>query len=300
MTRNARVEARDRLGGRFDVRVLESSPPAVHEAPYFADDPVAGGEVVPVRRAGTRTWADLCADDADLESWCRDRWLVPAPLEPLPARFAETRTRLHALAEHVLAPCRHAANGRIGLRFTYHGFGTPFFAEDRQLRVEDGVLLDGDRRHRLSTLRAACEFLGTAGGARAGPYRTTTPFDPDAPLEVDTDAAVALGHWFGCTTWLVEQLRAEAGPEEDATRPQLWPEHFDIAIALGPRGQRANYGGSPGDESHPEPYVYVGPFEPRSGSFWNEPFGASLPYQAILAGADPFAFFRRARDLLQA
>jgi hypothetical protein len=295
MVRNAQVEARD----RFDVRVLEPSPPAVHEPPYFADDPVAGGEIVPVRRAGARPWADLCADDAELASWCRDRWLVPGPLGRLPAGFGETRTSLHALAEHVLAPCRHAANGKIGLRFTYHGFGTPFFADDRQVRVEDGVLVDGDRRHRLTTLRAACEFLGTPGGAPAGVYTPTTPFDLDTALTVETDAAVALGHWFGFITGLVEQLRAEAGPDDDATRPQLWPEHFDLAIALGPPGTRANYGGSPGDEAHAEPYLYVGPFGPRTGSSWNEPFGASLSYQAILAGADPLAFFRRGRELLR-
>ncbi|MDQ4097934.1 MAG: hypothetical protein M3144_08725 [Actinomycetota bacterium] len=300
MVRNARAEACDRIGGRFDVRVLEPSPPAVHEPPYLAEDPVAGGEVVPVRRAGARAWADVCDGDADLISWCRERWLVPGPLAPLPAGFGDTRTALHALAEHVLAPCRHAADGKIGLRFTYRGFGTPFFGDDRQVRVEGGVLVDGDRRHRLTTLRAACDFLAFSGGAPVELYAPTTLFDLDAPLAVDADAAVALGHWFGFTTWLVEQLRAEAGPEDGATRPQLWPEHFDIAIALGRPGQRANYGGSPGDDAHPEPYLYVGPFDTRTGSFWNEPFGASLSYQAILAGADPLAFFRRGRDLLRA
>ena len=36
-----RREAFDRVGGRYDVRVLEPSPPAVNEAPWFADDPIA-------------------------------------------------------------------------------------------------------------------------------------------------------------------------------------------------------------------------------------------------------------------
>jgi hypothetical protein len=200
----------------------------------------------------------------------------------------------------VLAPLRHSANGRIGLRFTFHGFGTPFFGDDRQVRVEDGALLDGDRRHQLTTLRAACDLLGTAGGAPAGVYTPTTPFDLDAPLAVDAVAATVLGHWFGFTTSLVEQLRAEADADDDPTRPQLWPEHFDLAIASGRPGARANYGGSPGDESHPEPYLYVGPFETRAGSFWNEPFGASLSYREILGGADPLAFLREGRDRLRA
>ena len=297
--RNARAEAHDRVDGRFDVRVLEPSPPAVTEPPYFADDPVAGGEVVPLRRPGARAWEDVCAGDPDLAAWCADRWLVRRPLAPLPPCFLETRAALHALAEHVLVPIRHAVTGKIGLRFTYHGFGTPFFGRDRQVRVENGALLDGDRHHHPTTLRAALDFFGTAGAARAGSYAPSTALDLDTPLAVDADAAIALGHWYGFTTSLVEQLRAEAEPDDNPTRPQLWPEHFDLAIASGRRGARANFGGSPGDESHPEPYLYVGPFEPRTGSFWNAPFGASLRYADILAGADPLDFLRRGRELLR-
>src|ERR687884_377608 len=39
--------------------------------------------------------------------------------------------------------------------------------------------------------------------------------------------------------------------------------HVDVAIELGSeeRGQRAAYGGSPGDEEHPEPYLYVAPWD---------------------------------------
>ncbi|MDQ1395436.1 MAG: hypothetical protein QOG64_695, partial [Acidimicrobiaceae bacterium] len=96
------------------------------------------------------------------------------------------------------------------------------------------------------------------------------------------------------------QLRAEATVEEDPARVQLWPEHFDIAVDIGSPGSRANFGGSPGDEAHPEPYLYVGPWEQREGSFWNEPFGASLSYSAIAAGADPLEFLRAARDQLRA
>ena len=298
--RNARQEAGERVGGRWDVRVLEPSPPAVHDPPGFADDPVAGGEVVPVERPGARSWAQVCdeAGDADLLAWCRDRWLVRGPLAPLPAGWAETRASLHALAEHVVAPCRHRSNGKIGLRFSYHGFGTPFFGDDRQVRVEDGVLVDGDRRHPLTTLAAAAAFLGMEPGAPAGVYTPSTPGDPDAPLTVDPAAARALGDWYGLTASLLEQLRAEATEADRPGRVQLWPEHFDLAVDLGPDGARANYGGSPGDDDHPEPYLYVGPWDARQGEFWNESFGASLGYADVLAGADPLAFLRRARSLL--
>ena len=39
---------------------------------------------------------------------------------------------------------------------------------------------------------------------------------------------------------------------------QLWPEHFDLATTI----DEVNYGGSPGDDGHPLPYLYVGPWTP--------------------------------------
>lgn len=301
--RDPRAEAAARVGGRYDVRVLEPSPPAVVEGPFFADDPVAGGEVVPVEREGCRSWAALCEanDDADLRRWCQQRWLIRAPLAPLPAAFGATRASLHALAEHVLAPCRHGATGRIGLRYTHGGFGTPYLPGDRQVRVEAGALLDGDGAHDLTTLGDAARFLGTGLGAPTEVFRPSTALVPDAPLIVDPDAARALGDWFGFCASVLEQLRADEGVDPGHGAPsrlQLWPEHFDLAVDLGPEGRRANFGGSPGDGEHPEPYLYVGPWEPRRGEFWNEPFGASLSYGDLLRGADGLAFLRQGRALL--
>jgi hypothetical protein len=118
-------------------------------------------------------------------------------------------------------------------------------------------------------------------------------------LVIDPLAARSVGSWFGFCASLLEQMRADATEADAAARVQLWPEHFDLAVDLGPPGRRANYGGSPGDEAHPEPYLYVGLHDGgRDGSFWNEPFGASLSYQSILDGADPLEFLRRGKKLL--
>lgn len=50
-----------------------------------------------------------------------------------------------------------------------------------------------------------------------------------------------------------------------------------MAVAEG----EVNYGVSAGDEYHPSPYAYVGPAQwrlsPRTGPFWNAPFGALYP-----------------------
>jgi hypothetical protein len=302
--RNPRTEAAAQLGGDFEVRVLEPSPPAVTEAPWFADDPLEpGGHVVPVDAPGTRSWSAVGAmrGDTALVTFSMERWLGPRRrLEQLPTRFAATRASLHALAEHVIVPVRHAATGRIGLRWTKGGFGTPFLAGNRQVRVEHGRLLDGDRATTPTSLGHAAAFLGVKAGLPAGTYQAATPCTPDAPLQVDAGAASALGDWFGFTVSLLEQIRSEALPAMEASRPQLWPEHFDLALELS--GLRVNLGGSPGDAGHPAPYLYVGPWEPRTGPFWNEPFGASLPYSVLLAAADQRAtaleFLRAGRDAL--
>lgn len=264
--RNPREQARQRLNGAFEPRVLEPSPPAVGEPPWFADDPLDGGDLLPIQRGGARTWTEISSADADLRAWCEDRWLVDVPLAPLPPSFAETRRVLHDVAEQRVSPPRQQATGKIGLRFTYRGFGTPFFGDDRQVRVEDGVLIDGEER----------EFING----------------------VDPLAARALGDWYGFCTRALEQLRAE---NPSSSRVQLWPEHFDIAIDAGPDGRRANFGGSPGDDGHAEPYLYVGPWDTSAldDPFWNEPFGASLSYTEMQNGAEALEFLRQGKELLR-
>ena len=284
--------------------VLEPSPPAVTEPPWFADDPLEpGGHVVPVDLPGTRSWASVGAmrGDTALVTFSMERWLGPRRrLEELPAAFAITRASLQAVAEHVIVPVRHAATGRIGLRWTKGGFGTPFLPGNRQVRVEHGRLFDGERGTTPTSIGQAAAFLGVTPGLPDGTYAAATEFSPDAPLAVDPGAAGALGDWFGFTVSLLEQIRCEALPATQPSRPQMWPEHFDLALELA--GLKVNLGGSPGDADHPAPYLYVGPWEPRTGPFWNEPFGASLAYSDLLAATDQRAtaleFLRAGRDAL--
>ena len=57
-------------------------------------------------------------------------------------------------------------------------------------------------------------------------------------------------------------------------------------------GLRANYGLSPGDDEHPEPYFYVGPWSAKpEGELWNANgfTGAELPYAELAAAPDPVA-----------
>ena len=308
---NARQEAVDRLGGHYEARVLEPSPPAVSEPPWFADDPVAPGPgaagkplVSPVS-GGDLRWSDLTATDPELARWCAERWLAAyPPLAPVPANLEPTRLALHRLAEQVISPARRKATGKIGLRYTVGGFGTPFFADDVQIRVDrsDLVVQAGARQQRapITTLAAAAEHIGSEL------LPDGLALD-DEPLTVDAAAASFLGDWYGFAASVLEELRAAAPAAAAPSRVQLWPEHFDLAVELGAedRDGRAAYGLSPGDDTHPAPYAYVAPWvAPPPGDLWQaEGFnGAELSYSALLAAADQRAtvleFFRTRLDAL--
>jgi hypothetical protein len=313
VARNARREAEERLGGRYEARVLEPSPPAVMQAPWFAEDPTAPEErdsgrplVTPVS-GGDLLWDELALQDERLAQWCAQRWLgAYRRLGEPPATLARTRKDLHRLAEHVISPTRKRANGKIGLRWTLGGFGTPFFGKDVQIRVVGDVLIVqvAGQAHsgRLTTLADAAEFIGF----------DLTRFDlggVEEPLQVDPAASCFLGGWFGFATSVLAQLRAESPHELEDSHVQLWPEHFDLAAELGSEsdGARATYGFSPGDEQHPEPYAYVAPWSGAGqGELWGARgfAGAELGYAELLAAADQretaLAFMRTRRDALVA
>src|SRR3954454_9298282 len=112
------MEARDALAEAVEVAgprawVLEPSPPANTAAPFFADDPVAAGDL---------EWEPWVAAHDDRALWGADRWLAggrggpgrwgaagPRP-GPAPAKIVDTRRALHRLAFYVVAPARKRAN----------------------------------------------------------------------------------------------------------------------------------------------------------------------------------------------
>ena len=161
-------------------------------------------------------------------------------MDPIPPGFAATRLALHAVAEQRVSPPRREATGRIDLRATAGGFGTPVFAGDREVRTDGAelVIVGGgeERRERLDG--------------------------------VDAVAARWLGRFFALALHVLTELGRDLPREYAPSAPKLWPEHFDYAIEAGT--VRANYGFSPGDDDHAEPYVYVGPWEARpEGEQWN-------------------------------
>jgi hypothetical protein len=215
----------------------------------------------------------------------------PKPLRPLPADFDSSRLSLHRVAEHLLMPKRVLETGNeIALRFTPRGFGTPPWERgqasgtDGQIRVEgtEVVLDEGglQRRVEAGDPRAEADLIGLeSAGIEAG-----------EGLAVDPAAADALADWFAYGTVVLAAL-LDGHSDLDPEPIRLWPEHFDVATVLGDEaaGTRANYGASPGDDEHPEPYLYVGPWQQQpAGEIWNATAfeGAELGYAELLGHPD--------------
>ncbi len=196
------------------------------------------------------------------------------------------------MAGQLVAPARKPDN-EIALQATPGGFGTPPFewqGEECQVRVDGAELVvrrgEEEKRERLSTLAAGAELIGhdlLSGGA---------PTD-SAQLEIDPAAAEQLGRWYALADAVLEQLRSDWSGD-DPSEANLWPEHFDLAIEAGSEkdGNRANYGFSPGDAEHDEPYLYVGPWTgTATGELWQAKgfAGAELDFSVIADSVDQLA-----------
>jgi len=301
--RNALGEAREAAGP--DAWVLEPSPPAVADAPFFADDPVA---------AGSLDWSAWVGENPGRAEWAADRWLAAwHRLDSAPSMLVDTRLALHRLAFYVMSPARRRANGKFGLRWTRGGFGTPFFGTDEQVRVEGTEVViqrDGVAAARqITTLADAAAFvLGAAPDVQwASGFDVPDAGELDAPLSVDARASAFLGDWYGLTYSVLEELRADADSVE-AGRVQLWPEHFDAAVECLPADRRAVFGASPGDASSDEPSLYVASSRVSAvpGDLWNATAfeGAVMSLGELVGAADQrtaaLEFFRIRRSVLAA
>ncbi len=212
-------------------------------------------------------------------------------LAPLPEGFARTRAALHRVAEEVVALARKPHN-EIALAQTPGGFGTPPFEFDGralQVRVDGAeiVVTDGgaERREALSSIPAAAGFVGSEL------FPDGPPAD-EAPLDVDPESARLLGDFYDFAARVLRALLEQTAPADESSEVNLWPEHFDIAFESGPEslGRRATYGASPGDEHHPEPYLYVSTWQDQGGGeLWNATgfAGAELAYAELVAVPDP-------------
>lgn len=195
-----------------------------------------------------------------------------------------TRASLHGIAELLLAGPQYREQGTIRLRVLPGAIAT-IAAPD--LRA-DHLKVQGPSTAvevRGATYAELGSRLGVVAGAPEGLYEGGSGAHPSDRPELDPHTAQVL-------------LEALDRGDQSLRRfapdriPVLWPEHFDVAVTLG----EVNYGVSLGDEFLDEPYMYVGPFKPRTGPFWNAPFGAARPLAATVE--EIAAFFAEGQQSL--
>ena len=224
--------------------------------------------------------------------------------------FVSTRHGLHCVAEHVLAKARYIDDGEIRLTAASNGFATPFLADKGRLRVDADELVveapDGWRSHHLNTIGDAAAFVDVEPGFPRELYPPATPLHVDEQLHLARRAAEVLTAWNAFCAELLDSFAAEVADAHPSPLI-LWPEHFDQAFYTEDADEscRANYGASPGDEGHPEPYLYVGPWgTPTTDKFWNATTfnGAVVSFSDLIASTDPLGmalqFLRTGRALL--
>ncbi len=174
--------------------------------------------------------------------------------------YVDTRRQLRGVAESLIAGPQHRASGTIRLAVRPDGFtgvSIPIAVHGTDLVFPTGsVPLVGP----VSMIAAEADI---APGPPEGVYDIVDPLAPDAVLDLDAAAV----EWIYRSHYAGGYALKQVLPEQ---HPVLWPEHFDVAATE----DEVNYGVSAGDDYHALPYAYVAPWTPRTGSFWNAPFGA--------------------------
>ncbi|MBP1821239.1 hypothetical protein [Mycobacterium sp. OAE908] len=174
--------------------------------------------------------------------------------------YVATRRQLRGVAESLIAGPQYRSAGTVRLAVRPDGFAgvaVPLAVRGTQFVWPDGAA------ELAGPVRTLAEAAGVAAGPPAGVYEIVDPLPVDATLDVDAAAA----EWLYRSHYAGGHAIKSALPE---AHPVLWPEHFDVAATE----DEVNYGVSAGDDYHPTPYAYVGPWTKRTGSFWNAPFGA--------------------------
>jgi hypothetical protein len=199
--------------------------------------------------------------------------------------YTHTRRALHGVAELLMAGPQFRRAGTIRLCAVEGGFATtaqPWAAVDGHRLLVEGRTVGMLWGTTYAELAAAA---GLDAGAPDGVYATGSGMTGSGMalsdvIRVDPQHARVVAAAFDTAE---KALRVFAPSET----PVLWPEHFDLGIAT----DEVNYGVSAGDDHIAEPYAYVGPWSPRRGEFWNQPFGAARTMTELQNAAGVFDFF---------
>ena len=202
-------------------------------------------------------------------------------------RYSRSRRALHGLAEGLLAGPQYATSGTIRLRVIDGAIATVAAPDARYF---DGALVVEGRSVPVSGT------FGDLARATGLAWSVPTHYSDHSGLTAGDGADVDPGDAATMIDWFARGEAAMTSLWPDET-PVLWPEHFDLGLSV----DEVNYGVSPGDAAHPEPYAYVGPwgFAPSAAGdpFWNVQFGALVAANAMSDTETVATFFAQGRDL---
>ncbi|MFI5775733.1 hypothetical protein [Nocardia sp. NPDC051570] len=195
--------------------------------------------------------------------------------------YEDTRFALHAVSELLIAGPQYRRFGTVRMRIVLGGF----------IGVKWPVSVIGTEMvwpEGRTPLRGSYADIAAAAGFEAeapppGLYSDGTDMDPKEAFTVDAEATEQIHGWFALGDTALRRFADQP--------PTLWPEHFDLSIAV----DQTNFGVSPGDWDNPQPYAYVGPWTRREGEFWNAPFGAMRPRSEVPTVAALLDFFAEGR-----
>jgi hypothetical protein len=223
--------------------------------------------------------------------------MVEADSQRSEAAVVTARQGLHTVAEHLLAGPQWRTSGTIRLAVTPGGFATTRSPAPGIGALEvrgDGLFRepDGLVAPLAGPIPELAKVIGVDPGPPVGVYPEVATQASDEPLELPRFGVDVVLSALSAGDRALRALVA-AAVENQPTEPVLWPEHFDLGLSL----DEVNYGISPGDDGHPRPYVYVGPWQARRGAFWNESFGASRALDELddVAAITAFLLEGRAR-----
>jgi hypothetical protein len=211
--------------------------------------------------------------------------------------YMHTLTSLHGVAELLLAGPQRRANRSIRLTVTDDGFATGALGRPPwRLAVRGTDFVAGTDERVVVPLQGTFANLAANAGVSCLPpadaYPPASGCKGSDFLHVDQTAAAELLRALKIGDTACRAMAAAHAPA-NPPEPVLWPEHFDVSITL----DEVNYGVSPGDDSIPEAYAYVGPHTARKGKFWNQPFGAARPITEFADAGAVVAFFEEGRRL---
>lgn len=228
---------------------------------------------------------------------------------PLPADWTDQRLTAQRLATHVLSQARFRHDNLFDLVALPGGLGTPPVGPQRErVRFVGGSMfverVIGDDVRKLaattdvvtlagSSITDLCAAIGFAPDPDFWVGGDTPALgNPSDMITIDSVTTSLLGEWYLLGQRAIEEAVASL-PDAAASVGRLWPEHFDFGIDLDAKPSvRCNLGAAAGDDSNPEPYLYLGPWgdeRPGPPEYWTAAFGAVLTFAELNIVEDPLA-----------